>query len=148
MKTEKNISVYLVDDNKVYLTTLDHYLAGQLLKVKLESFSSGEDCLKELEKDPTIEVVVLDYHLTDGSAKALEGLEVLKKIKEINPDIIVIMLSAEDKLKVAADCISSGAYEYVVKSQTAFIRTTNILRNLIHEVGVKQYYPVDTGGEA
>ena len=149
LKKRNPISVFLVDDDKIYLTTLEHYIVKQLkIKMQIDSFTNGEDCLKEVEKNPTIEVVILDYYLNTELPNAMNGLEVLKKIKEINSEIIVVMLSAEDKLEIAIDCITYGAYEYVVKTETAFIRTENILKNLIHNVTLQSYYPIDLGGEA
>src|ERR1035437_475944 len=104
LKERNAISVFVVDDNKSYLTMLAHYLHKHFKsKIQVDPFTNGEDCLKEIEKNPTVEVVILDYHLNAKSSKALNGLAVLKKIKEINSEIIVIMLSAEDKLKIAAD---------------------------------------------
>jgi DNA-binding NarL/FixJ family response regulator len=79
------------------------------------------------------DIVVLDYHLNTESENAMNGIEVLKKIKKINSKIIVVMLSAEDKLKILTDCIKNGAYEYVVKSETAFVRIQNILKNSIEK---------------
>lgn len=144
----KAISVFLVDDSDTYLTTLTHYLNDRFgPKIRTEVFCNGEDCLQEIEAHPTIEVVILDYYLNTESPSSLNGSDVLKKIKEINSDIIVVMLSAEDKLEIAIDCTTCGAYEYVVKSATAFIRMENILKNLIHEVRLQSYYPPDIGGE-
>ena len=148
MKTKNPISVFLVDDDVVYLTTLEHHLHKHLKsKIQSQSFSCGEDCLKAVEQHPTTEVVVLDYRLDSKLPNAMNGLDVLQKLKEINPEIIVVMLTSEDKLEIAIDSIAYGAYEYVVKSETAFIRIQNILRNLIHGVGLRSYYPVDLGGE-
>ena len=149
LKKQSTISVFLVDDDKVYLATLEYYLNKQLeSKIQIESFTNGEDCLYEVERNPTIEVVILDYYLNTESSNKMSGLNVLNKIKEINSDIIVIMLSGEDKLAVAIDCITYGAYEFVVKSETAFIRTQNILKNIIHSIELQSYYPPDIGGEA
>jgi|ERR1035437_4319438 DNA-binding NtrC family response regulator len=148
-KTRKAISVFLVDDNKSYLTMLAHYLHKHFKsKIQIDSFINGEDCLKEIEKKPTIEIVILDYYLNAKSKNAMNGLQVLKKIKKVNSEIIVIMLSAEDKMKIATDCMTFGAYEYVVKSETALIRTQNIIKNLIHNVRLQSYYPQDIGGES
>ena len=149
LKTRKTISVFVVDDNKSYLTMLVHYLHKHFKsKIQIDSFINGEDCLKEVEKKPTIEIVILDYYLNTGSKNAMNGLEVLKKIKGINSEIIVIMLSGEDKLQIATDCIAFGAYEYVVKSATSFMRVQNILKNLIHNVGIQSCYPQEIGGES
>src|ERR1035438_5668428 len=82
LKQLKNISVFLVDDNKSYLTILVHYLHKHFKsKIQIDSFINGEDCLKEIEKKPTIEIVILDYYLNAKSKNAMNGLEVLKKIK-------------------------------------------------------------------
>lgn len=64
----------------------------------------------------------MDYHL-DGIEKfAMNGLETLDKIKSVNPDIPVVMLSSQDKIDVAISCMHHRAFDYVVKSETAFIR--------------------------
>lgn len=148
-KTRKVISVFLVDDNKSYLTMLAHYLHKHFKsKIQIDLFVNGEDCLKEIEKKPTVEIVILDYYLNGKLKNAMNGLQVLKKIKKANSEIIVIMLSADDRLQIATDCMTFGAYEYVVKSETALIRTQNIIKNLIHEVGIQSYYLQDIGGES
>ncbi|MCA1760257.1 MAG: response regulator, partial [Bacteroidales bacterium] len=52
------------------------------------------------------------------------------KIKEYDNDIPVIMLSAQDKIEVAVDCMHHNAFDYVVKSETAFIRLQKIIRTI------------------
>ena len=91
--------------------------------------------MKKIQQNPetAADIVILDYHLNTETKNAMDGIDVLKKIKEINFRIIVVMLSAEDKIKIAADCIKYGAYEYVVKSETAFIRIQNILKNSLEK---------------
>lgn len=136
MKTSNNISVFLVDDNEVFLKTLSLSLNERFKsEIKIEAFATGEDCLKKIQQNPlsAADIVILDFHLNTESKKAMNGIDVLKKIKEINSRIIVIMLSSEDKVKIATDSISNGAYEYVVKSETAFIRAQNILKNSIEK---------------
>lgn len=149
MKEQKKVSVFLVDDDKLYLESFEQYLKNLLgREVRIDSFDSGEECLKEIERNPNIDIVILDYFLNTGPGPAMNGLEVLKKIKENNPEILVVMLSAKDKLEIAEACLRHGAYEYVVKTETAFIRTQNIIKNLINEVALRVFYPQDMGGEA
>lgn len=136
MKTQNNISVFLVDDNEVFLKTLADSLNERFRsEIQIELFTTGEACLKKIQENPdtAADIVILDYHLNTESKNAMDGIDVLKKIKEINFKIIVIMLSAEDKIKIATDSLTHGAYEYVVKSETAFIRTQNILKNSIEK---------------
>jgi len=62
----------------------------------------------------------------------MNGKEVLDKIKEINPDIPVVILSQQDKIEVAVDCMHHKAFDYVVKSETAFIRLQKIITTIFH----------------
>jgi len=48
------------------------------------------------------------------------------------------MLSGQDKLEVAVDSMKYGAYDYVIKGETAFSRTENILNNINELRGLKQ----------
>lgn len=133
MKTQDKISIFLVDDNELFLKLLTLSLSEYFKsEIQIESFATGEDCFKNIQNNPeAVDIVILDYHLNTESKDAINGFDVLKKIKKINSGIIVIMLSAEDKLQIAIDCITYGAYEYVVKSETAIVRIQNILKNCL-----------------
>jgi len=51
----------------------------------------------------------------------------LDKIKAINAKIPVIILSSQDKIEVAVNCMHHKAFDYVVKSETAFLRIHKII---------------------
>jgi DNA-binding NarL/FixJ family response regulator len=68
------------------------------------------------------DVIILDYHLDGIDPGAMNGVDTLDKIKAFNPDIPVVMLSSQDKIEVAVDCMHHKASDYVVKSETAFVR--------------------------
>ena len=57
----------------------------------------------------------------------MTGLETLDKIKAFNTDIPVVMLSSQDKIDVAINCMHHRAFDYVVKSETAFVRLQKII---------------------
>lgn len=122
--TPKKLLMYLVDDDVVFLKSLEiEFLSNA--DFTIETFVSGEACLNALSRNP--DVIILDYHL-DGIAKgAMNGMETLDKIKLYNVDIPVIMLSSQDKIDVAIDCMHHGATDYVVKSETAFMRLRKII---------------------
>jgi two-component system, OmpR family, response regulator len=128
----KPLSVFLVDDDKMFLLSLKHKLIDQFKDVKFFTFTSGEECLENIDKNP--DVVVLDYYLSEDAAGAMDGLDVLKKIKSVSNNIRVIMLSAQDKLNIAVESIKYGASEYVVKSETAFVRVQNSIKNLLNTI--------------
>jgi DNA-binding NtrC family response regulator len=57
----------------------------------------------------------------------MNGLQTLDKIKAFNSEIPVIMLSSQDKIEVAINCMHHKAFDYVVKSETAFMRLQKII---------------------
>ena len=118
------IKIFLVDDDAVYLKLL----AIEFLHnadFTIETFATGELCIPKLSHNP--DVIILDYHLDGIDVKAMNGLETLDKIKSLNPAIPVIMLSSQDKIDVAVNCMHHKAFDYVVKSETAFVRLQKII---------------------
>ena len=84
--------------------------------------------MENLELNP--DVIILDYHLDGIDATAMNGLETLEKIKAFNKDIPVVMLSSQDKIDVAVNCMHHKAFDYVVKSETAFLRLQKIITTI------------------
>jgi two-component system, OmpR family, response regulator len=120
-------SIFLVDDEPIQNEMLKDYLSERFL-YDVRVFGSGEEALKEMGEEPAI--VVLDYHLASRKPDARNGVEILKSIKENHPDTEVIMLSGQDKIDVAVDSLKYGAYDYVVKGETAFTRMENVITNI------------------
>jgi DNA-binding NtrC family response regulator len=56
----------------------------------------------------------------------------LKQIKDTNKDIPVIILSSQDKIEVAVNCMHHNAFDYVVKSETAFVRLRKAIDSVFH----------------
>jgi DNA-binding NtrC family response regulator len=130
MKNENKIKLFLVDDDAVFLKLLEIDFL-QHNEFTIETFATGELCIEKLPLSP--DVIILDYHLDGIDKNAMNGMDTLDKIKAFNPDIPVVMLSSQDKIEVAINCMHHKAFDYVVKSETAFMRLekiiTNILRN-------------------
>ena len=127
MKPENKIKLFLVDDDAVFLKVLEIEFL-QKGDFEIETFATGELCVKNLSRFP--DVIILDYHLDGIDKNAMNGVQTLDKIKECNLDIPVIMLSSQDKIDVAIDCMHHRAIDYVVKSETAFLRLQKIITNI------------------
>lgn len=127
MSAENKRTIFLVDDEPIQNEMLKDYLSERF-GYDIRTYANGEDALKNMQLNP--EVVVLDYHLSANNTGAKDGVEILKEIKEKYPEVRVIMLSGQDKIEVAIDSMKYGAYDYVVKGETAFSRTENILNNI------------------
>ena len=126
MRAEK-ITLFLVDDDAVFLKSLEiEFLEHADFTIK--TFATGELCMASLSHNP--DVIILDYYLDGIDKKAMNGIETLDKIKAFNQDIPVIMLSSQDKIDVAISCMHHRAFDYVVKSETAFIRLQKIITSI------------------
>ena len=134
MNGQGEYSVFLVDDDKMFLTSLKNSLLQQFGKsLKVSEFATGEECIDKIDDHP--DIVILDYYLNDGEHPgAMDGIKVMREIKSISKDIIVIILSGQDKLQVAIDSVKNGAYEYIAKSESAFIRIQNTIKNAMENV--------------
>ncbi len=124
MSNVDRIMLFLVDDDAVFLKALEIEFLQQG-DFAIATFSTGERCLESLSQNP--DVIILDYHLDGIDANAMNGVETLDRIKAFNPDIPVVMLSSQDKIEVAINCMHHHAFDYVVKSETAFVRLQKII---------------------
>lgn len=124
MKEVNKIKLFLVDDDAVFLKSLEiEFLQHE--DFDIETFSTGEQCVENLPRNP--DVVILDYMLNGIVKDAMNGIETLDKIKKYDVNIPVVMLSSQDKIEVAINCMHHKAFDYVVKSETAFIRLQRII---------------------
>jgi DNA-binding NtrC family response regulator len=81
-------------------------------------FNTGEDALAGIADEP--DIVVLDYQLDTIKPDAMNGIQVLSKLKGRFADLPVIFLTGQDRIEVASNTIKYGAYDYIVKNETAF----------------------------
>ena len=126
MKNEK-IKLFLVDDDTLFLKSLEIEFLEHA-DFAIETYPTGELCMENLSHNP--DVIILDYHLDGIDKNAMNGIETLDKIKRFNPDIPVVMLSSQDKIDVAISCMHHRAFDYVVKSETAFMRLQKVITTI------------------
>ena len=126
MNNEK-IKLFLVDDDAVFLKSLEIDFLERADFI-IETFATGELCMANLSHEP--DVIILDYYLDGIDTTAMNGIETLDRIKSYNQDIPVIILSSQDKIDVAINCMHHRAFDYVVKSETAFVRLQQIITSI------------------
>jgi len=129
MTNEKKVLLFLVDDDALFLKSLEIEFTQQA-KFEVKTFETGEQCLENISQHP--DIIILDYYLNGVERNAIDGLETLDKIKTTHPQIPVIMLSSQDKIEVAIECMHHKAFDYVVKSETAFLRLQKAIITIIH----------------
>jgi two-component system OmpR family response regulator len=127
VKNENKIKLFLVDDDALFLKSLEIEFM-QHADFSIETYATGELCITHLSHNP--DVIILDYQLDGIDQTAMNGIDTLDKIKAFNPDIPVVMLSSQDKIEVAINCMHHKAFDYVVKSETAFMRLQKIITTI------------------
>ena len=99
--------ILLVDDEERFRTNLQKMLDAQGLAVR--AASSGAEALEEIKRSPC-DVIVLDIRMPD-----MDGLATLKEIKQINPEVEVIILSGHASMDAAMEINRLGGYDYLMK---------------------------------
>ena len=110
--------IFIVDDEPLLTEMLADYLQEQDANLAIESFPTGEACLKCLDQNP--DLIVLDYYLNSKERTAANGIDILKAIKDKNKTLPVVMLSSQKSYGTAVKTIGHGAIHYVIKGQDAF----------------------------
>jgi len=125
---QEKIKLFLVDDDAVYLKLLEIEFLEHA-DFDIETYATGELCMENIAHQP--DVIVLDYCLNGVDRDAINGIDTLDRIKTFDPEIPVVMLSAQDKIDVAINCMHHKAFDYVVKSETAFLRLKKIITTIL-----------------
>lgn len=100
-------SVLVIDDDPLIRKTLSSYLSKKGFEALVAE--DGEEGLQKYE-ERIPDLVILDIRLPD-----VDGLEVLGRIREKNPNASIIIMTAYDDMKTTIEAIKSGAFEYLVK---------------------------------
>ncbi|HYG03424.1 MAG TPA: sigma-54 dependent transcriptional regulator [Chryseosolibacter sp.] len=115
------VKIFVVEDDPAYAKFLK-YVLGLNPDYEVDFFTTGKECLDNLHKNPAI--ITLDYSLPDTA-----GEKVLQHIRSHDPNINVIIVSAQEKIGTAVDLLKSGAYDYIIKDHETKDRLINSINN-------------------
>ena len=135
MSTDKKFKILVIEDNMQMSEMVSDYLTGKFPDSVISTFKTGEQALAETKTAP--DVVILDYYLDIENQKALNGLQILMKIKQLYSNTPVVFLTGQEKPEISANIIKYGAYDYVVKNQQSFVKLEAII-NKIRATPVKK----------
>ena len=99
--------ILIIDDEKSIRTTLREILEYE--KYKIDEAIDGQDGLDKIAKNK------YDIVLCDIKMPKLDGIEVLERAQEINPELPFIMISAHGSIETAVDAVKKGAYDFIQK---------------------------------
>jgi DNA-binding NtrC family response regulator len=121
-----DFKIFIVEDDKWYGGLLHHYLS-QNPDYEVTLIESGKECLAQLNRKP--DLVTIDFGLPD-----MNGEELFKKIRQAQPNLPVIIISAQEKITTAVDLLKMGVEDYLVKDDN----TQQLLWNAVIRLREKQ----------
>lgn len=130
METQNVIKIFLVDDDPCFLELLKDNLSKNYA-YQVFSFNTGEECLENLNYNRP-DLVLLDFHLNSINRSAKNGVEILKRIKVMDQDIPVVIISGSLQLEVPFESYGHGAYCFIEKNEAAFSNINEVILDVVH----------------
>jgi len=127
---EEYFTIYVVEDNDWYNRLLVHYLTMNP-EFQVRSFFTGKDLLSHLHERP--DVITLDYRLPD-----IKGSDLLRKIRDFDEGIEVIVISEQDDIQTAVDLLREGAFDYLVKNEEISERLHSTIGKIRKNAGLRK----------
>ena len=130
MKSKNSLKIFILEDDVWYGSMLQHYLSLNP-DFDVSRFDNSRAFFSRLHEQP--DVVTLDYSMPD-----MDGEAVMKKIKEVHPDIQVIMISGQEDVGTAVSLLKNGAFDYIVKDDDTKDRIWHSLMRLQELDGLRK----------
>ncbi|WP_457653070.1 sigma-54-dependent transcriptional regulator [Rhodocaloribacter sp.] len=123
--------IFVVDDDRHYARMLSYRL-DKNPDYSVKVFDSGEEVLRHMPDDRP------DLILLDIMMPGLDGIEVLRRVREQYPDVLVVMVSAQGVIDTAVEAMKLGAYDYITKGQDDLVKLDQVVRNVLEKVSMKR----------
>lgn len=124
------IKVFVVEDDAIFGKTIQFSLEKEE-DFDVNLFTNGADLVKNLHHNP--DIVVIDYNLPD-----MNGLEILQRVIAYNQQIVPIILSGQDEVKVVVEAYKRGAKDYILKSANSHVELIQSVKTLGAGVKLKR----------
>ncbi|MEJ2005258.1 MAG: sigma-54 dependent transcriptional regulator [Cyclobacteriaceae bacterium] len=128
MSVTNPVKIFVVEDDPAYTKFLQ-YVLDLNPDFEVTCFDSGKACLQELYQKP--DLITLDYSLPD-----MAGEQVLRAIKEYDPGIQVVVISAQEKIGTAVELLKLGAFDYITKDEDTKNRLLNTINNARNNISL------------
>lgn len=119
MKTIIDIKIFLVNSNLFYLNIYEQSFKKLGYK-DVTIFLNGADCINELTQKP--DIIFMDNIIND-----MNGSELLKEIKSLNPNIYVVLGIDPEEIKTAINTLNYGVFDYIIKGEDELFKAESIL---------------------
>lgn len=137
-------NIFIIDDNAQMVSDLVEFLKRKFSEsISVSSYYTSLEALKNINNQT--DIVIMDVYL-EGN----KGNELIEKIKKINPQTEVIMLTSNEHVSSSIEAFKRGADQYIVKGENSRKNLLSIIydtlgypiRVLIREFGVSKYLAI------
>ncbi len=125
------VRLYVVDDDRHYARLLSYRLDKDA-DHEVHTFASGEEALDALDASPP------DLVLLDIMMPGIGGMETLRRLQLLKPDLPVVMISAQGTADVAVEAMKGGATDYITKGQDDLVKLDIVVKNLKQRVSLSR----------
>lgn len=136
----KPFTVSLIEDNQMYLNGIASKIRDAVPNIRLGAFSRSSSFLNYLRHKP--EIAIVDFNLDQRSE--LEGIELIRALKEKSPQTKIIVLTGDQDIKTAVNCLNEGVLDYIIKSDKAIDQIAeeikSIMTTMIREIEQEAYH--------
>ena len=114
-----------MDDNSFCLALYEQFLTNKGVR-ELRLFESGKECLEQFSFSP--DVVLIDHDMAE-----INGIELLKRIKSIDQEIYVVMISAQRNPDAKINAFENGVFEFIPKDEDDLKNLDRVLDKILEE---------------
>ena len=122
--------IFIVEDNDMHSLAIDYLLSNQTT-AHINRYRSGEECMQNIGLKP--DVVILDYGLP-----GMNGMQTLIAIKEYDPEIPIVVITASHDKQIARKFLNAGVYDYIEKDDDGFEEASKTVDRIIGAIGHKR----------
>lgn len=134
---KQSICIAVVDDDMMYRQAIEVSLK-KVPGSRVLGFESGEQCFRHYHQVKP-DILVLDYRLCSSDTnEAMNGIEILRRVRQINDNATVIFLTGVDNTDVAVTAIKAGATDFITKDKNGLPRLMNQVRKAAINIQIKR----------
>ena len=136
MYADRTLKITIIEDDSQMREMIKDFFLSKYPLSDVSTFATGEEAFNKMTT--LQDLIILDYNLDSVDPAAMNGLQVLKRLKEKYPNLPVIILSGLEKTEVAANTMKYGAWDYIIKNESAFLRLEIHMANILGNVDLKK----------
>jgi DNA-binding NtrC family response regulator len=123
MNKINNLRIFIVDDDLFCRELYQKHLRNIGFE-NILVFENGQSCLDSLYLQPN--VMFIDYNMTPYN-----GLELMEKVRVLNPDVHVLLISGQKDIRIALEALRGGAFDYIIKGERGLEMISNVTNRLM-----------------